>query len=139
MNDILTAASLLLTVVGILYGLWYPEIMATLAQPIPKHVQDRQIPRDKVTAVLTSRAIPLSVAAALVALVFLPESASITAAAVLRLRELGPAAYLGAYDTVRTAFCAVELLAVGIGIHSFLLLAKLTALRNKLEQVETAG
>jgi uncharacterized membrane protein len=131
LNDLLSAASLLLAVVGILYGLWYPEIMAILGEEVPKFPEDRKSIYHRISSTLFSRAVPLTITALLVALVFLPDSIKIIVASVTTIQGSGSAGFLATYDAVRTAFCAVEILTIGISIHAAILTFQLIYFRLK--------
>ena len=56
MSDLLAAASLLLTVLGVVYGTWYSEIITILDRPIDVHPQNRGPIRQAVRSVLYSKA-----------------------------------------------------------------------------------
>lgn len=71
MSDLLSAASILLAVVGILYGLWYGEIKDALKEKVAAHPEDNGKAISHVSSVLSTRAIPLLVAASSVSVIFL--------------------------------------------------------------------
>jgi hypothetical protein len=132
LSDLLGAASLLLAVLGILYGLWYREIIKALMMQVPKHEEDKAKPRGEVATMLLSRALPLAVAATLISLVFLPDAIQIASFSVRLVRQVGLGRYIGFYSSVATAFVLVELMAAGIAVHSTILLIKLIALLRRL-------
>lgn len=69
-GDLLSAASLLATVISLLYSTWYDEVNNARNVNIPPHDRDPII--KKVRAVLWSRANPLLFAAVLLALILSP-------------------------------------------------------------------
>lgn len=115
MSDEISAASLLMAVVAILYGAWYQEIVDAANTAVPaKH--DKHKPLAAVEKALFTRCLPLAFMAVMLVLVFSPTLVGIVGHAVSVLREQGLAAY-GAYSSVRTAFCVVVLVGGGIAGH----------------------
>jgi hypothetical protein len=131
MSDLLSAASLLLAVVGVLYALWYPEITAALAESVPDYKEDRVKPYRRVHSVLIGRALPLSFAALTLGLIFLPDAVRITWKSLLAYYAK-PGAFQSTYGAVETAFCFVVVFALAIAGHAFVLAYKLNRLRMKL-------
>jgi hypothetical protein len=132
-GDLLSAASLLFAVVGVLYGLWYPEITEAQAIDIPEHGPNRVKPRRQVTSVLLGRALPLALASTLVALIFLPDVIVIAVGSIRRLQADGADA-VRAYDAVQTSFCVVVLFTSAIALHSVARVWRLWKLRNALSE-----
>lgn len=131
MGDLLSAASLLLAVVGVLYGLWYPELMAALAVKMPQHKEDRVAPHRRVSSTLLSRAVPLALGFSVLALVFLPDALAILIISLRHFRDEGVAA-LHRYDPVRTSFCLVVAFALSLAAHVVWLVIRLVKLRRRL-------
>jgi len=131
MNDLLAAASLLLALVGVLYGLWYREMLEAVATKVPESKPNRAAPRRKVCAALYGRAVPLALAASALALIFLPDVLKITTSSLKNYRVNGREA-LDDYSAVRTAFCFVVLFASSIALHAAYLAKKLIGLAWKL-------
>jgi hypothetical protein len=127
-GDLLSAASLLLTVVSILYGLWYPEIIKAIETEVPSHPQNRVKPHKEVSAVLWYKAIPLAIIAAPFGLIFLPDAVAVVCRAIRILISSGE----GGYDAVETAFCVVVLFSLAIGVYTFRLAWVLNNQRVKL-------
>jgi len=131
MNDLLAAASLLLTVVSVLYGLWYEEISKAIenARKLPPAslVEDRVAPLKKMRATLYSRAIPLAIASICVALVFLPPSVTIMFHFAHRFCQLGLSIFMK-YDAIVASFVLVELFALFL---AYLSLARAWKLMQK--------
>ena len=131
MSDLLSAASLLLAVIGVLYGLWYPEIIDALDIKVPAFSEDRAKPFRQVSSILYGRAIPLAIAALGVSLIFLPNAIEIILSSVQNILNKGINA-IPDYDAVKTSFCFVVLLSGAIAIHIIYFFVKLVLLRNLL-------
>ena len=131
MSDLLSAASLLLAVLGVLYGLWYPEIIEALDTKIPTFIEDRERPYRQVTSVLYGRAIPLAVAALGVSLIFLPDALKITHLSIQNYISRGIEA-LTDYNAVQTSYCFVVALSGAIAVHLAYFSVKLVCLRRRL-------
>lgn len=120
MSDILSAASLLLIIVTVLYALWYPELIIAINIEIPKHSEDRPAPLADVNKILFSRAIPLFLSSLIVSMVFVPDAINIIYEVINRKTEV---AYK--YSSVKTAICVVVFFSVGLTIHSGNMLRKI--------------
>lgn len=116
MKDLLSAASLLLAVIGVLYGQWYREIVGALDIKIPDLILDRELPRKQVSTVLFGRSIPLALAASAMALIFFPEAFQIIYESIINYQTKGLLAIYD-YDAVRTSFVFVEILAIVLAAH----------------------
>jgi len=130
LSDLLSASSLLLAVVGVLYGLWYAEIHAALDLPVDRHPENNQVAFDRATSALITRAIPLALMAATLGLIFLPDMVTIFSESwsLYKALRLSPSHY----DAVRTAFCLVVIFSLSIGAHTAALVFRLMAHRSKL-------
>lgn len=117
MSDLLSAASLLLAIIAVLYGMWYPEIVKSLATDVPEHAANRRKPRAEVAAVRKSRSLPLMIATILLGAVFLPDTVRIVARSASMYASDGVAGFKE-YSAVATAFVLVESVAVGFAIYS---------------------
>lgn len=131
MSDLLSAASLLLAVLGVLYGLWYPEIMDALDTEVPPFVEDRRHPYRQVVSVLYGRALPLMIAGIGISAIFLPDALHI-ALSSLRAYKMEGIAYLKDYSAVHTAFVFVVTMSVAITVHMTMFTVKLTRLCRRL-------
>lgn len=131
MADLLSSASLLLALVGLLYSLWYPEMKSAAQTEVPQQEEDREAPRDYVSRVLFRRALPLSLAATGLAIIFVPDTFGIVYGAVSTAYQLGFSA-LRAYSAVKAAFCFVVAFAIAISGHLLTLTARLYMVRRKL-------
>lgn len=129
MSDAISAASLLMAVVAILYGAWYQEIIKAINVVIPKH--DRAIPLVTVNQALLSRCVPLTFMAIAVSLVFLPDAFEILKHSFSVAEQMGFGAY-AKYSSVRTAFCLVVFVSCAITTHLLMLLKSLLKVRREL-------
>ncbi len=133
LSDLLSAASLLLTVAGILFGLWYPNITEALATEVKKYKADNVRACKVVSNVLWSRALPLTLIAVPLGLIFLPDAISVTAETLACLR-FGSAGHRCRYDAIGTAFCLVVVASLALGLNTARLSMKLLAHRLRLGQ-----
>ena len=132
MGDLLSAASILLAVVGILYGLWYGEIVFALEIEPSLHPQDNKNKLDNVSSILSKRAVPLAIAASLVSIIFLPDVIRLILLSSNNYLTKGPSAFKD-YGAVETAFCVVVIFAIFISINVITMIFKLTSLKKKLK------
>jgi hypothetical protein len=119
MSDLLSAASLLLAIIAVLYGMWYPDIVKSLATEVPDHPAAKRKPRGEVAAVRRVRALPLMVATILLAAVFLPDTARIVLQSASTYASEGVAGFTK-YSAVAQAFVLVEGLAIGFAAYATL-------------------
>jgi hypothetical protein len=129
MSDLLSAASLILAVVGILYGLWYPEIQKVLEKKVPTHVEDRGTIYREISSTLWSRSLPLTFLAIMIFLIFLPDTIKYILEISSQISTGGFSKFISDYNAVSTAFCAVEFLTINIGIFTLVLSIKLIIMR----------
>lgn len=132
MSDLLSAASLLLTVLGIVYGTWYPEITQAIDVEIPGNKPNRIPVRRKVHRVLWAKSFPLAVSAIAVTIVFIPDALAIAAGGLGALREKGLGAF-PAYSAVQAAFCVVVVLTGVLAMYLFCLACALKAVLRKID------
>jgi hypothetical protein len=131
MSDLLAAASLLATVIAILFSLWYPELAAVSAIVPETRKEDNVGKRQRVHDVLISKAMPLTVFATCVALVFVPDCIKILLEAVSQLGTYGAAAPRH-YDSVRMAFLLVVFASAYLAGYLVVLTRKLRSLLGRL-------
>ena len=117
MADLLSAASLLLTVVTILYSLWYTEISGTSSSQIEKFAANRRAAHRDARAVFLFKALPLSLATTALF------GASLPAAIAIIQRPI--ASTLSTYDAVSTIFVAVACVLLFLSGHTLYSAAKL--------------
>lgn len=131
MSDLLSSASLLLTFIAILYGLWYPEIRRDLDTLVPDQSLDRKIPRQKVQATLYNRALPLAIATVALTLVFVPDTLRIILISISHTYHDGLRAILD-YNAVSAALVLVTLSTALFAYHLVFLVSKLRSLLRRL-------
>ena len=129
MGDILSAASLLLTIVTVFYALWYPELIKAIDKKVPTHREDRSGPLSEINKILLSRAIPLFLSSFVVSIIFMPDAIDIIVESINR--EDG---VIYKYNSVKMAICIVVFFAIGITIHSGNMLIKIINKRIELKR-----
>jgi hypothetical protein len=133
MGELLSAASLLLAVIGLLYSAWYKEITGAIRMPVAEHREDRGSAIREVKRVFAARTLPLAVAAGALAVTLFPDFAAILAdsAGVILSEGVGS---LRRYDAVRTLFCTVGALAAYLAVHVAALAWRVRRRLRKLEE-----
>jgi hypothetical protein len=131
MSDLLSAASLLLGALAILFGLWYPEITKAMDIVEPAHRADYTRPHRQIKAVLYSRAIPLTMACSLLTLVFAPDATRIIFLSMDKYLIEGIGA-LRSYSAVSTSFVLVVSLALTLDLYLIYFTIKLVQKVRKL-------
>lgn len=116
MSDLLSAASLLMTVIAILYSLWYPELTKILEIKPSQYKEDNIGPMRQVLRVLLGKALPLSVMALIVAFVFLPDAVKICIEGYTEFKIKGCNAFIN-YDAVRTAYVLVFTFSIVLALY----------------------
>jgi hypothetical protein len=124
MADLLSAASLLLAVVTILYSLWYTEIRGTSSSEIEKYAANRRTAHRDARAVFLFKALPLSIATTALLAASLPPAIAITQRPI--------ASTLSTYDAVSTIFVAVVCVLLFLSAHTLYNAAKLGKHVHKL-------
>jgi hypothetical protein len=133
MSDLLSAASLLLTVLGVVYSTWYPEIVNAIGMAIPDHIANRGAVRQMVRAALYGKALPLALAATILTVIFLPDALTIACGALGSFRSLGRSAFRE-YNAVQAAFCLVVVLTAALAVYLFFLVCRL---KGRLRKIAT--
>ncbi len=130
-SDLLASESLLFTVLGVIFSVWYPEISKALETVVPEHLEDADAQRLTVKDAFLLKTLPLAAADIVVALLFLPDTVSIVVEAIQDLAASGIHA-VADYDAVRAALLAVTLLAAILAAYLVYLALALNTLRRKL-------
>lgn len=117
MNELLTAASVLLAITGVLYALWHDDIVNAISMVMPQHKENRGEFEKNLKSVLWSRAIPLLLATICITLVYLPPSIVIIASSVKGYSSLGLENFQN-YDPIATSFVLVEVFTSVLAIQS---------------------
>jgi hypothetical protein len=113
MADLLAAASLLLTVVTVLYSLWYPEVAAASKREIKQLAANRTNDFDECRAVLFWKAVPLCLVTILLVFINGPDTWVIVTDAVAQIGKSQPESY----SAIRTTFVAVVTILVLLASH----------------------
>jgi hypothetical protein len=130
-GDLLSSESLLFAIVGVLLGIWYPELTAAKNVEIPDLLADAGPERAQVGEALRIKAWPLALAALSVALVFTPSSVLAIDHAI---RALGRYQWSGLkkYDPVQTSIVLVTVLTYLLAIYLFSWVCNLRKVDKKL-------
>jgi hypothetical protein len=124
MNDLLSAASLFLAVLGLLYSAWYAEINECLKTTTPQFKRDRGPLISRVEIAYYKRARPLAVGAVAVSLILFPDLLRTLWSSYRVYRGQGFCA-IKSYDAVRTLFCSIWAMTFVFARHALLLAKKL--------------
>jgi hypothetical protein len=113
-SDLLSADSLLLAVLAVLYGVWYSEIDAELRKaPRPLPAMNKG-DYEQMTTVFLRRAVPLAMASTVTAAVFLPDAVKLAIPVIDRVLD----GHLPrAYNAVSTSFFVTTAATVILAIH----------------------
>jgi hypothetical protein len=130
-SDKLSAASLLLTAVAIIYSLWYPEISRALKIVPKQHKPDNRADFNEVGRIIGTRCLPLFLISIALVAIFGPDSIWIVqrTSQILTNTELRSNSY---YDAVTACFVAVTGLMFLFTLHLGILTSKLVGLRRRL-------
>jgi len=117
MADLLSAASLLLTVLTILYSLWLPEITAASNVPVDQFPANRKETHRASRTVFLSKALTLCSAALVLMLAMSPPA--------IEIMHRPIANNLESYDAVATIFVVVISVLVLLSLHTIVATSKL--------------
>jgi hypothetical protein len=129
-GDLLSAASLLLASVGLLFSAWQPEITSATEVSIRGMRADRGPRIAQIRQALLFRALPLLLAIFLIVLTLAPPAIAVVIHALTDC--LG-----NSYDPIRAMFVSVWVLAVGLLIVVGSQLRKLNSKRQLLNKSDT--
>lgn len=130
MNDILSAASVFLATLGLVYSAWYPSLVAARDMALPTLFENRTTQRHELRRIFVGQALPLAFGSAALALVLLPDASRLVAHSWRAYSRDGLTA-LKHYDAVGTLYCAVVIFAIAFAIHILLLAVTLNATRRR--------
>ncbi|WP_419173417.1 hypothetical protein [Halobacteriovorax sp.] len=133
MSDLLSASSLLMATITILFSLWYGEIVSVLDKPKEKHNADNVGLLKEVKSVLFSKAILLVLMSLSVTLIFAPNALMIMVESFDLLKKQGLPTF-ETYSAVNTAFSLVFFICLGITVYTLVLLFQLVARWKELKQ-----
>src|SRR5437868_3870932 len=103
MGDKLSAASLLLTAVAIIYSLWYPEISRALKIVPKQHKSDNRADFKEVGRILSTRSLPLFLISIALVAIFAPDTVWIIKL-TLQILTNAPLRPNSHYDAVAACF-----------------------------------
>jgi len=132
-SDTIGAVSLLLAAVGVLYGVWYPEIRDASLVVVPDHLDDARPQREQVGEALRHRARPLFWSVTVLALILVPDSIRIAVGSTFHILREGFGAILD-FDATQAALLAILAFLIVFSIH---LHRQVTTLKVKLKQMTT--
>jgi hypothetical protein len=131
-GDLLSAASLLLASVGLLFSVWQPEITSALEVSSKGLRADRGPRIAQVRQALVFRALPLLLAVLLIVVTCLPPAVAVVFHALTD--DLG-----NTYDPIKAMFVSVWILAVGLAIVVGAQLRNLNSKRRLLNKPDAAN
>jgi hypothetical protein len=128
----LSAASVLLAVIAILFSLWYSAILDARDIAIPDHLEDAGPQRRQVRNALLSQAVPLTIGCVVLAVAFVPEAVRLGHEWIELAGDNGLEAALNAYDSVELSLFLVVLSMIGFAVWSLRALLALILIKRKL-------
>jgi len=124
MNDLLSASSLFLAVIGLLYSSWYNEIKNAENLIPEKHKDDRKKSTNIVSTTYHNRALPLALATSILTLILLPDLIKIIIEAVNRIISYGFKSFIN-YNAVKLMYFAISITTIGLAFHTINLTRKI--------------
>jgi hypothetical protein len=115
MADLLAAASLMVTVVTILYSLWYPEIANEIGRRVDDKAANRSPAFRAARAMLVWKTIPLFLVSATLFAINIPDTLAI----------IGGISFHARYSAVKTAFVVVTIVILYLALHTFVAVSSL--------------
>lgn len=134
-SEALISASLLLTTVTVLFGLWRDDIEAAERVSVPAHLQDAAKERRIVGDAIRYRVWPLLISTWVVMAAFLPVAISEAVKSAQNTADKGWSAWRD-YDPAAVAMAGVVSLLAILGLT---LASRLLALRKKRDQLRLPG
>lgn len=114
MSDEIAVASLLMAILAILYGAWYPEIVKVINTETPRH--DKGIDLKIAQEIRNTKSLPLLFLSILTSIIFIPSLITIICDAISFHHEFSISAFKK-YSVVKTAFCLVIISCIIISYH----------------------
>jgi hypothetical protein len=130
--DLLTALSMLVGAVGLIYGTWHADISDALRTEVRPKRLDRGRDRAVVLRAHNGRALPVAIAAWVLVAIFTPTVAGVIVTGVRRFID-DPTRFLRTYDPVPLAFLAVYLVAIVLAIAATVTVHRLRVLLRRLD------
>ncbi len=131
MNDLLSASSLFLAVIGLLYSSWYNEIKKTIDLIPEEHLEDRKKSIKTASTVYHTRALPLALATSILTLILLPDFIKILIEAIDSLISIGLKSYKN-YNAVKLMYFAIFITTLGLSCHTINLSRKIYSKWKKM-------
>lgn len=130
MGDLLSAASLLVTIITVIYGLWYPEIQGAKEKLLPNEKQEvaRRRMQKEIQSIINTRALPLAITSCAIVTIFTPDAIRIIWETFNEFWYVGIKAIQG-YNAVDSAFVMVVIL--GWLLSTYLLFQTRALYRHK--------
>lgn len=116
MDSLLTAASVLLALIGVVYALWYEELKQASEREMPRHQEDREPILGHLRSVFWSRAVPLTVASLSVTAVFVPPAVEIVVESAKQYVRIG-IGNIGNYDAIATSVVLIEVFLMMLSVQ----------------------
>ncbi len=135
MGDTISSVSLLLTIITVIFSLWYSEINNTINMELPSYKSDSGEHKSKVDEVLGLKALPLLVSSALLTLVITPKTVYIIFNSCKLLYFEGFLAFKY-YDVVYAIFIIVWLFSLFFTVYIIYLIVKLRGVNSKIEKLQ---
>jgi hypothetical protein len=117
MADLLAAGSLLLTVVTILYSLWYPEIVTASNKSIDRLSANRTDDYKECRKILHLKSLPLSLASTALFFINLPVAIDIISSGLQWIKDGHPVLY-HTEEAVKVTFIAVIAVLLFLACHT---------------------
>jgi hypothetical protein len=114
--DLVQAESLLVAGLAVVYGLWYPALLAARDRKLPPHDEDAAAPKSDIRQLYKARGIPLTVGAGLTTIAFLPPSVEVCVETSKLISEQGFGA-LDDYDAVSASLVLITLACALLAVH----------------------
>ena len=130
MDSVLSAAGLMLAILGVLYGLWYPEVTNALTVDTSVKALDAAPYRNAVRQAFVHRSLPLSIGSVLLTVLLAPPTLAVLHSMFAYFTSEAPR-NLEAYDPVGALLVAVELFTGYLAVQS---VANSVKLRRKLNE-----
>lgn len=133
MSDLLSASSLYLAVLGLLYSAWYSEIGHALTVKVPSFKEDRDAVIEVIRHTLRAKALPLALGSVVLSAILAPDAIQITIDSLDFFLAHGTLAF-GSYDAVGTLYVAITMFTFALTMHMISLIIRL---RQKLKKLKT--
>lgn len=131
MNEILTAISLLVAFISVVYGQWIGEINKAIDLEPERQRADNKGKYNVAKVAYTQRAMPLAIGSVIIMLIFLPELIKEVVHCYHVFVKLGIYS-ISEYSTMKTAFVAVFIMILYFAIH---LIIKTFELKKKKDRL----